>query len=199
MPPVVITGTLSIRVIWALGGSDWAVNAPHALIGASPAVDQSMADTIASALGSAHSSSGLNALQPTSVELSRVQIRDIRTANNAPVESSIASAGTATGELLPRGTGLVVTQRTARAGTSFRGRMYTPGFSEASNTATGRADQAAQDAATAFWSDFANAMQGQGWPLAVASRKLGQSTVITNSLVRDAVWDGQRRRAFNGI
>lgn len=199
MAPVVITGTLQIRVIWALNGADWAENVLHALIGAGPSVDQSMADAIASDAGAAHVSSGLNVLQPTGVTLDRVAIRDIRTANQALIESPVGSAGTATSQLLPRGNALVVTLRTALAGKSFRGRSYVPGFGEDSNDTGGRATAAAQAAAQAWIGDFNTALTQRAWPLAVASVLNSTSTLITQGVVRDGIWDGQRSRAFNGL
>lgn len=199
MAPVVISGTLQIRIIWSLSGADWAENVLHALIGTGPAVDQAMADTIAGHVGTAHTSSGLSAEQPTSVSIDRVGIRDIRTANQALIEAPVGSAGTALGQLLPRGNALVVTNRTALAGRSYRGRTFVPGFSEDSNDVGGRASSAAQTAAAAFINDLQTAMTQSAWPLAVASITKGLSTVITQGVTRNGIWDGQRSRAFNGL
>lgn len=194
MAPIVIPSTLRIRLIWQLNSQDWAQNVLHASIGAGPAVDQAMADTIASHAGGAHTSSGLAVLQPTSVTLDRVIIRDLRQANRAPIPSAIGSAGTATGNLLPLGVGLVCTLRTALAGKSFTGRSYIPGFSEDANEALGVASPAAQAAAQAFIGDLNTSMTGSGWPLGVASLKFLEINLLTAAEVRDGKWDGQSSR-----
>lgn len=198
MPPVVITGTLQIRVVWTLGGADYGQNVLHANIGGTPSVDQSMASTIAGFAGAAHTGSGLAALQPSSVVLDRVDIRDLRTANQPLLSASVASAGTATGQLLPRGTAQVVTLRTALAGRSFRGRVYVPGFAEEAADVDGRATQAARDAAVAFVEGFGDSMAANGWPLGVASVKLAAINNIVGMVSRDSVWDRQWRRAHRG-
>src|SRR5690554_7872245 len=79
------------------------------------------------------------ALQTTSVSMSRVYVRDHREPALPAFSAPMTSAGTAEEELLPRGTALVVTKRTSRAGPSYRGRIYVPGFGEGSNEAGGRA------------------------------------------------------------
>src|SRR5690554_8116810 len=78
MPQVVIEGTYSITITWALSGADWAVNQLHALIPSADTVDAALAAAWASDIEAAHVNSGLQALQPTSVSLSRVDVRDLR-------------------------------------------------------------------------------------------------------------------------
>ena len=130
MPQVVIEGTYSITITWALSGADWAINQLHALIPSSDSVDAALAAAWATDIESAHVNSGLQALQPTSVSLSRVDVRDLREPALPAFSAPMTSAGTAEEELLPRGTALVVTKRTSRAGPSYRGRIYVPGFGE---------------------------------------------------------------------
>ena len=150
MPQVVIEGTYSITITWALAGTDWAVNQLHALIPSADSVDAALAAAWASDIEAAHVASGLAALQPTSVSLSRVDVRDLREPALPAYSAPMTSAGTSEAELLPRGTALVVTKRTNRAGPSFRGRIYIPGFSEEANETGGRATSAATAAAVAF-------------------------------------------------
>jgi hypothetical protein len=150
MGPVIIDGTLNIRVIWTFDGADLAINVLNANIGPSPSVNQAMADTIAGHAGDAHDSSDLNTLQPTDLVLDRVDIRDVRSANQPLISATVNSAGTDTDDLLPRGNALVVTSRTALAGRSFRGRTYVPGFSDVATESTGLATSAARDAAVAL-------------------------------------------------
>lgn len=201
MPPVVIDGTLSIRIVWLLAGAEFASNIVNANIGASPSVDQSMATTIAGHVGSAHGSSGLQPLQPADVTIGRVDIRDVRTANQPVISASVGTAGTSVNELLPRGNSLVVTLRTALAGRSYRGRTYVPGFARDAIDMTGRATTAATDAAGAFIDDLNTSMTSEGWPLGVGSlfengtrRDTGVINNIINAVVRNSVWDRQWRR-----
>lgn len=202
MPPVVIEGTLNIRVIWTLSGVEFAINVLNANIGAAAVVNAAMASTIAGHVGSAHGTSGLNALQPDTVAIDRVDIRDVRTANQPILSAAVGSAGTIVGgDLLPRGNALVVTSRTALAGRSFRGRTYIPGLAETASGLDGRATTAAQDAVSAFLTDFNTSMTTEGWPLGVASlfsagvrRDPGIINNITGFITRNGVWDRQWRR-----
>lgn len=196
---IIITGTYEIRITWALSGADWALNVLHAQLPGGESVNQGLADAWATDLSAAHTSSGLEALQPTTVSLDRVGVRDLRTANQPMYEANIASAGTGTGDLLVRAASVNVTLRTSLAGRSFRGRSYVPGFDETQNTADGSIDPAAQAAAVAWISAIRTAATARGHTLAVASVKLGISTPVTAQIVRDNVWDVQRRRGYNGI
>lgn len=204
MPQVVIEGTYSITITWALAGTDWAVNQLHALIPSADSVDAALAAAWASDIEAAHVASGLAALQPTSVSLSRVDVRDLREPALPAYSAPMSSAGTSEAELLPRGTALVVTKRTNRAGPSFRGRIYIPGFSEEANETGGRATSAATAAAVAFVEALQDAASARGHTLAVASLvKQGvfdpSANPITQLEVRDNIWDGIRGRAFNGV
>lgn len=203
MPPIVIEGTLSIRVIWLLSGALLGENVLHANIGGAAVVNQAMATTIAGHVGAAHGSSGLNGFQPTTVTLDRVDIRDVRTANQPLLSGAVGSAGTSAAELLPRGNALVVTARTALAGRSFRGRTYIPGLDEVSSGADGRASAAATAATTDFLTDLNTAMTSEGWPLGVASlfnagvrRDPGIITNVTGFVSRNGIFDRQWRRAL---
>lgn len=204
MPQVVIEGTYSITITWALAGTDWAVNQLHALIPSADSVDAALAAAWASDIEAAHVASGLAALQPTAVSLSRVDVRDLREPALPAYSAPMTSAGTSEAELLPRGTALVVTKRTNRAGPSYRGRIYIPGFSEEANETGGRATSAASAAALAFVEGLQDAATARGHTLAVASLyKAGSfdpsANPITQLEVRDNIWDGIRGRAFNGV
>lgn len=203
MPPVIVEGSLHIRVIWTYDGSMLGINSLYANIGSGPNVNSAMASTIAGHLGSAHGDSGLNTHQPPAVSLANVEIRDVRQANQPLLSASVDSPGTGAGDLLPRGNALVVTSRTNLAGRSFRGRTYVPGFDESASDAAGRASSDAQTAASDFLSDFNASMDGEGWPLGVASlvsnnerRDPGIITLIDDFVTRNAVWDRQWRRAL---
>lgn len=197
MPPTVIDGTLRIRIIWALPGGVHAQNVLHSHIGSSATVDQDMADSIASKVASAHSDSDLDDYQPDSVEIERVEIRDLREANMALIESDedLPSAGTIEdGDALPKQNALVVTHRTAKAGRSYRGRSYIPGLEEDASGDDGDASSGARDAAVDFLKELKSSMDSDDWPLAVASIEEEKATDITKFTSRNASFGVQRRR-----
>lgn len=202
MPPTVVEVSIHIRILWLLGGSPLGENTFYAQVGSGATVDQSMATTVAGNWSAAMTSSGILPLLASDVVCDGITIRDVRTANNPLISADLNIPGSSASDLLPRGNALVVTNRTSRAGRSFRGRTYVLGFAENATGGDGRATQPAMDAAAALISDFADNMAGNGWPLGVASlfsegvrRDPGIITPITGSVVRDAIWDRQWRRA----
>lgn len=197
MPPVVIDATLQIRIVWLLAGLKEGLSVLHANIGGATPVNAAMANTISQAVADAHDSSGLNAVQPDTVQIDRVEIRDIRTPWQPIITGTagMPSAGTIVGgDLLPKANALVVTHRTALAGPRFRGRTFLPGFDEAASAADGTATTAARNAARGFLEDLQTSMQAEGWPLGVASLTGGLITNITGFDQRVASWGSQRRR-----
>jgi hypothetical protein len=199
VPPVIINGTYQIILVWSLNGNPYAQNSLHAQLPGGESVTQALADSWASDLNALHDSSGLAAVQPASITLDRVGLRDLRTANNPLIESPVNSAGTGAGDLLARALAVVCTLRTAKAGKSYRGRTYVPGFNEAQNAADGTIAASATAAANAWLTGIRTAATARGHTLAVASTKLGISTPVTAQVVRDNVWDVQRRRGYNGV
>lgn len=197
MPPVIIDGTLQIRIVWALPGGKTALNVLHSDIGSGTVVDQAVANQVAQAVADAHASSGLNAVQPDNVQIERVDVRDVRTANQPLITSTtgLPSPGTvAGGDLLPKQDAINITSRTALAGRSYRGRTYLPGFDEGSSMAAGEANQAARDAGVAFLEDLNTTLSGAGWPLGVGSVTLGTIQQITSFVSRVSSFASQRRR-----
>lgn len=138
-------------------------------------------------------------------------LKDLRTVGLPFVVSTnpIAVGTAPAGEALPRQVAAVLTIRTARAGKSYRGRMYWGGFAENANDSTQHMTAAAKTAIDAFCTGFINAVNINGWQLGVAHRPttfdpdtglptapgLGFTTPATQVLCRDNVWDTQRRRA----
>lgn len=199
MPPVIINSTYSIILVWTLGGENWALNSLKATLPGGDVVNQGLADSWATDLSAAHTSSGLDAVQPTNVALGAVRVRDLRVANQPEFEAGVGSAGVNVSELLPRQAGVRVTARTPLAGRSFRGGPTIPGFAEDQNDAGGRISASASAAALAFVDAIRTAATNRGHQLAIGSPLLGTSQPITGTVVRDNVWDTQRRRGFNGI
>lgn len=204
MPPVIIDANISVVIIWETAGQGQALNALNAQVGGAATVNQSMANQIATHAAAAHTSSGLAAVQPDTVALAQIQIRDLRTPNQALITSTsgLPSAGTVVGgDMLPKQDALVVTKRTALSGPSFRGRAFVPGFEEDASMVAGEASQAARDAAVQFFEDWNASMTAEGWPLTVGStesegvpRDPGIGTLITAFESRNSSFGVQRSR-----
>lgn len=199
--PLVIPSTVLVRLIWGYGGAPSAINvlAFRKLDGT--AVDQGKADAVDAAIKSAHTSSGLRALQIGAVELQKASIRDI-SAPNLPefIGSGASQGGTQTGgKQLPPQVALVVTLRTAKAGKAYRGRCYVPLWGDSALAAGGVATAAATTAAKAFVDAVDSGLTPLGYDLTVASRKLLTNELVTTTQVRDATWDTIRRRAVAGV
>ena len=195
-----------MRLVWALGGSLYALNVMGVVNTGAVAITQAITNTIGTAIKSALTSSGLGALIHTSVTLANIGLRDIRTANTAEfLDTGGATAGTSAGDFLPPQTAFVVTLRTAQAGRSFRGRVYLPGYGEGANAVTGTIGSATQS--VAFVTAVQAALVTNGLNLGVLSRpaplatpaRAGFITPVTSIVARDLVWDTQRRRAVPGI
>lgn len=195
-----------MRLIWSLGGQLYALNVMGVVNSGAVAITQALTNTIGTAIKSALTSSGLGSGVHTTVALANVGLRDIRTANQAEfLDSGAAVAGTLTGDLLPPQVALVVTLRTAQAGRSFRGRVFLPGFGEGVNSAAGVSTSVAGP--PAFVAAIKSSLITSGLDLGVIHRPTasplpvtsGFITPVTSIVLRDAVWDTQRRRAIPGI
>jgi hypothetical protein len=199
--PLVIPNTVLCRVVWGYGGAPQAVNVfAFAKKDAAP-VTQAKADAVDAAIKSAHTSSGLRALQVGAVQLLYAGLRDI-SAPSLPefIGSGPAQGGTqAAGKHLPPQIALVITLRTANVGKSYRGRCFVPFFGDSALDAGGTATAAASTAAKSFVDTLNSGVDTTGYDLAVASRKLLQSNLVNATQVRDLVWDTIQKRAVAGI
>jgi hypothetical protein len=199
----VIDNTAQVRIVWANGGTPFAVNVLHG-IKDDPlsAVDAARAQTLADALQArlaAVSTTSKSNLR-TSITLGQVGIRDLNSPNNAEF---IATPGTAFGfsgstELLPLNVAACVTLRTAKAGQRYRGRVYLSGWTEGASVA-GLMSDGAKTASTDIVSAMNAALDDAGLSMSVASRINGTSQAVTSIVARDNVWDTQRRRIIPGI
>lgn len=206
MPQLVVPNSGQLRLIWALGGQLYALNVLGVVNNTSVAITQALTNTIGTAIKSALTSSGHVGALHTTVTLANIGLRDLRTANTAEfLDTGGAVAGTGTGDVLPPQIAMCVTLRTAQAGRSFRGRVYLPGFNEASNSVTGTLTSTASS--VAFVTAIKAALVASSLDLGVLSRpaptapvpRAGFITTVTSIVARDSVWDTQRRRAVPGI
>jgi hypothetical protein len=220
--PLVIANTVQVRILWALSGQG-AVNVLHGIVATGFVVNQSVANTLGSAVKAAFTTH-LASLMPANCGITKVGLRDIRIANGTEfLDAGTAASGSAVGDPLPTSTALCVTLRTDKAGKSFRGRTYLGGFAETQNDTNAQASAATATSALAFMAALDTAFDGSSITMAVASRpaerytvvrttfhddgtttvktitqgqaRTGQSNPVTLFQNRTALWESQRRRA----
>lgn len=198
MPSLVIPNTVQVTLNWTLGGTPWAANVLHYINDLSTPVNQALADALHAKVTAALTSSSIRPQWGTNWSFASVSVRDLDVANQ-PMYTSTGSpvAGTAATETMPAQNCVVVTVRTALAGKSYRGRVYLSGWAEVANLNSGLIATPARTAAQAFVAAL-DELEDLGFPyslkLGVASRTLEVTTPATGYVVRDAVWDAQRRR-----
>lgn len=203
---LVIPNTVQVILQWG-NGTKFPRNVLHGTIGASTPVDVTMANSIMTAWNNLMGSSLLTAQLGLDQSTNSVILRDVRNPNLAEVSSNVAGVvGTATGDDLPHQIACVLTIRTAFAGRGFRGRAYLPCWTEDSNGASGQMSAAAKTAADAFAAGFIGVFTAGGVTLGVAKRPIfnpddcsittpGVTNPATQVIVRNNLWDTQRRRA----
>lgn len=218
-----VPGSAFLRLFWSLN-AQVGLNVLGVSCPAGVTINQALADNIAAALKTNWASQAISSKLATSTQLTAIGIRDYRTANQAEFLGAPAGGigtGTATGDALPRHIALVATLRTDKAGKSFRGRFYMPGWAESENSATGSASQTDADALVTWLLLINSTLTSNGMATAVVSRpsdaitrtrtvthsdgtvstetrnypaRAGAVTPVTKTQVRNLVWDTQRRR-----
>jgi hypothetical protein len=203
--PHTVPNGVQLRIAWFIGGTTFN-NVLHASKVGGVAVDQALANAVDSAVKAAFTSSGLAAHIVSGCSLSVVGVRDVASKGMAEfLGSGAAVPGTATGDALPSRTALCITHRTARAGRSFRGRSFLPGFGEADNDSAGHASATATAAGAAFFNTIRTTLPST-LVLGVGSAdrydangnviRAGFVTPISISLSRNNLFETQRRRVF---
>lgn len=186
------------------------MNVFGAIGASSSSVNQAMADTLFSTVKAALGTGSIIEILHTSVQLSTVSVKFVGEAGWPDISGAGAPAvGTGSGEPLPRGVAACVTLRTARAGLSYRGRIFLGGFVEAVNEADATITVSAVSQIGDFVQDVIDAIEGVGLDAAVLSpalpertNKAGEilppkaafGTPITGVQVRNDLWASQRGR-----
>jgi hypothetical protein len=197
---LVVPQAALVRLIWTLGGVPYAVNVLGVRKTGAAIIDQASANAIGGAVKGALSSSTHAANLSTTVALASVGTRDISSANNVEfIDTGAPVAGVGGTGLLPLQVAYCVTLRTARAGKSFRGRVYLPGFQTSANDATGHVVAGNRDVAVGFVDAIRAALPAQGVTLSIVSRKNLTTEPVTAVQGRDLIWDTIRGRAVAGI
>jgi hypothetical protein len=225
---VVVPGSAQVRLLWGLtNGLGVQINVLGAVKPGGTVISQTLANSLGAAIKAALTSSGLVVNLHTSTQLINVGVRDTSTANMPEfLDSGGPVAGTApAADPLPHQTALVVTLRTARAGASYRGRVYLGGFTETENVGAATASPALAANSVAFVTAVQSAMSTAGLTLGVLSRpapatetvltinnadgtttthtkhtkaRPGAITPVTLIQLRNSVFDNQRRRSAPG-
>lgn len=163
-----VPNCIQVRLIWTGANGRTVYNVLHGQVAAGFAPTAAIAQSVYAALIASAAWAAYQPLLPTTVNLQGIDLKDLRTLNNPVVQSTgAASPGTSTAAALPAGVAFVITQRTAQAGRSKRGRMYLPGWA-ANQVATGGVVVAgAQTAAVNLAVAVQTALSGQSITLAL--------------------------------
>ncbi|HET8671483.1 MAG TPA: hypothetical protein VFM05_12895 [Candidatus Saccharimonadales bacterium] len=144
----------------------------------------------------------LRALLDDSVTLKQTRATDLTVQGGPQHIQTVGTAGSSAGGSMPGHTALVVSQRTAKRGRSFRGRAFVGGFNSSHLADTSRATSVyAGNLVTAF-AGLDTALVAVGFEVVVATKQINGVAVNpaqTNRVITyivDTAWDSQRRRLF---
>lgn len=206
--PEVIPNCVQVRLNFSTANGSW-----HMIIHGtkgSTTVDETLANSVATAIGSAVTSSGMTTYMAAGGSFDGVWVKDLTTANNASFESNVAgvpAAGATTPE--SEAVAICITKQTAKAGKEFRGRMYFGGLDGAAVADGKNMTGGAKIAAGNFGEAVRTALNGAGIPMVLAQRALQAGTdvngnplgpraantvPITRLVVRDNRLDSMRLR-----
>lgn len=210
--PIVIPNCVEVDLRWELANAKVVHNVLHGIVAGGFAATSTIAEAIRTAITSGAQWTNYAAELNSAVSLLAVALRDLRTANEPLVDSTGAPvSGTAAVKALPPEVALAVTLRTANAGRAFRGRVYLPGFDSSAMNADGTATAGCLTDAQAFVAHVQAGMAASGVTMAIAqparaaytgprsgvahAARAANAVPVTAILVRDAVFDSQRRRS----
>lgn len=208
--PLVIPFTFQVRLIWALANGRQSTNVLHCIVADGLSASTTLATLVFDQIkADALTDTYLENIN-TAAALQRIDIRDIRTKSQSIFEAGGAAApGTGGGNALPDEVALVVTLRTALAGPAHRGRVYLSGFDDSTLTAEGHATPGLTGAAQDWVGRVGGILSANGMALGVGHRghdaytnakgntvdaELPGTDLVTSVIVRDNVFDSQRRR-----
>ena len=212
MAELVVPNGVRVVLHWTLSGQEYALNVFHMAVQGSVDVNAAYAAVYATHAKAAFIAGAVGtSYQPhcaTTVALAKVSIRDLRIANQLPVEAPVAAAVGSQGNPLPLGVAMCITLRTGLAGRSFRGRMYLPGWTELDNDANGSITTAGMFTGEQFVRELRTRLAGDpvvAGEMAILSRWNAKGlrvppvlTPVISQQARDNRWDYQRRRAVPG-
>jgi hypothetical protein len=208
----VIPNCIQVTLNWTLEDGHLAHNVLHGRVSGSFTPTAPVAQAIFAGLSTGAPWLNFASQLAPSTAFAGVSLRDLRTANNPLVTSTGAAVpGTGAGEALPNEMAAVLTLRTAFAGRSARGRIYSMGYSVAI-TAPGNVIAPSGVAGLAGWGANIQpvfAANGLTFCLGLPHRlayvsaagtphaeRLATTLDVTSTVVRDNHWDSQRRRGL---
>lgn len=207
--PLVLSNGGKLHVVWAYGG--FRRTNVYGFSGSlsAPITSASLA-TLQSAIRSAYSTSGFQAVCGSSWAFDHVELLDLNQANNLTLVGTTATlAGTDPTGNLPTEVACCVTLQTNKAGQLYRGRSYLTGWGISTVASGGVMGPTVEPAARLFVTGVKDALSASGWTLGIISlaypldpdngkpAKEISIEPVTNILVRDTLWDSQRRRGLN--
>ena len=202
MPSLVIPDALQVTLFWLNSGVAYANNVLHFRNDQGDPVDTALANFFGSMMQTAAAAGAITFRSGLADEivLQTVGVRSLNVANEPMVTSTTGPyvTGTSSSDPLPSGVSLVSTLRTNKAGRSYRGRSYWPGFAEGTNSPGGNPTANVVTSVQNLTTSIRTQASASGFPWCVASRKNLELYPITNITV-DARWDTQRRRHVPGI
>lgn len=165
----VVPNAIQVRLIWLVGG-EICINVLNFSATAAVVVNAAFANLVGGHIRAAFTAQWASHCATTTT-LSKVGVRDLRVPNMPEFQdTAAASAGIGTSDGLPSTNAVCVTLRTAKAGRSFRGRVYVPGAAEVENTAGGVQSTATGTAAAAFINAIITNLQPDNLTMAVMSK-----------------------------
>jgi hypothetical protein len=208
--PLVIPLTVQLRLNWVLPNSRTATNVLHAIVDPTFVLTQVIVDNVFDDISSDATTTTYMAFLAGTTALQFIDARDLRVAEQALIQSTgVAVSGGGSGMALPEEVALVCTLRSALAGRAHRGRVYLTGFDSSAIDADGHAVSGLTAAAQAWVAALSIRMEAQGLALGIGHRghasyvnsrgdtvpaELAGTDLVTAAIVRDNVFDSQRRR-----
>lgn len=206
--PVVIPGVVEAKLKFSDPDGAWSIIC-HGVKG-STAVDSTLANSLATSIGSSVTSSGWSGFMKAGSSFDGVEVKDLSTAHNPAYLSDVAGVPAAgTGSPLGDNTAICVSKETAKAGREWRGRLYLGGLDGTCTTDGKNMSAGAKVAAGNFGEGIRTAMSSAGIPMCIAQRALQAGTdaagndlpprsasyfPVTRCVVKDNRLDSQRRR-----
>ena len=178
-----------------------------------PSNFQTLANALFTSIGSAWSTNLAALMVPATIYQS-VFVRDMTNVFNAVFQGTgTAIPGTSASIAMPMGTAAVMTVNVAQRGKGAKGRIFLGGFATNADAAGGLITAAAQTSINAYGTAIFNAITAQSLTPCLPQPARAQYTGVTgtihparlatkvnvlNYVLRDLIWDAQRRRAQAG-
>lgn len=185
---------MRIEIHWTTPvGKGTALNVLHGTRAVLTNFDQALCDVLAGDLSTAFATTAWDDGVATGCQMKSLKITDLSTVDGPSFETLIASNGHENSHPLPPSVALVATLRTALGGRRHRGRIYLPGYTEASNTSAGLCDSTTAAGSLAGLLAAKAAWFGHDVRIGVFSRVANTITEVT-AITVNTEWDTQRRR-----